>query len=99
MTIGPGKAARIFNGLAYGMIVPWMLIAVILLIFVDMPNGGRGGGYAIVGFMFIPPAIIALIGSLLPSSRRIVCTCGWRKDYPALPPRNTDAQLTASSKH
>jgi hypothetical protein len=94
--IGPGKIARILKAFSYGMIIPWMIIAVIIFAAFGMPNGGLSGGYAIIGIIFIPPAIIAFVSILFPASRRIICTCGWRSDYPALP-KKTEAQQVAPS--
>jgi hypothetical protein len=94
LSIGPGKVARILKAISYGMIVPWMIIAVILFASFGMPNGGRSGGYAIIGIIFIPPAIIAFVSVLFPGSRRIFCSCGWSHDYTALP-KNTEAQQDA----
>lgn len=85
LAVGPGKAARVVKNIAYGMILPWMFMAVLLMLCFDMPNGGFAGGYAILGLMFIPSLIMAIVGSLLPNSRRVSCQCGYRKDYCALP--------------
>jgi hypothetical protein len=68
--------------LAYGMIVPWMILAVIAGVVIGMPNGGRGGGYAIIGMIFIPPGVLALSSIFFPMSRRVRCTCGWHQEYP-----------------
>lgn len=92
LAVGPGRAARLVKCIAHGMILPWMLIAVVLLLCFDMPNGGLAGGYAILGFMFIPSLIMAILGSLLPTSRRVSCKCGYHKDYSALPSREKEAQ-------
>ncbi len=81
LEIGPGKVSRFLKALAYGMIVPWMIIAIVVLVTIGFPNGGFAGGYAIVGIRFIPPALIALMSVLFPISRRINCSCGWQKDY------------------
>lgn len=92
LIVGPGRAARIAKSITYGMILPWMLIAVVLVLFFNMPNGGLAGGYAILGFMFIPSLIMAIVGRLLPSSRRVTCKCGYHKDYSVFPARETEAQ-------
>jgi len=68
---------------AYAMSVPWAVIAVVLFVALGMPNGGRAGGYALLGFMFVPTVVVALVSVLLASSRRVVCACGWSQDYPA----------------
>ena len=99
LVIGPGRAASILKGLAYGMIVPWMIVAVVVFVLVGMPNGGLSGGYAILGFMFIPPALVALASVIFPFTRRIICTCGWRRDYPARPVKKKEAGAGQPASH
>ncbi len=83
LVVGPGRLARILRATAYGMIMPWMILAVIIYVLIDMPNGGRSGGYGIIGTIFVPPALIAAGSLLCPRSRRVTCnSCFWRKDFP-----------------
>lgn len=82
LTIGPGKTSRILRAVAFGMVIPCMVVAVIVIGFLQLPNGGLSGGYALIGCMFAPPALVALAALLSPSSSRVVCSCGWKKDYP-----------------
>lgn len=80
LSIGPGKASRRLKGLAYGMVIPWMIIAIVAIGWTGIPLAGRASGYAIVGIIFLPPALLALLSSLLPISRRVICTCGWQME-------------------
>jgi hypothetical protein len=92
LRVGPGRAARIVKWIAHVMILPCILLGVPLFVFCGMPNGGLAGGYAILGFMFLPPVVMAVIGRMLPSSRRVNCQCGYEKDYPAFASRKTEDQ-------
>jgi hypothetical protein len=68
---------------AYGMIIPWMILGTILYVQIGMPSGGMSGGYGIVGTIFLPPALIAVLSLFFPISRRVACnSCFWRKDFP-----------------
>jgi hypothetical protein len=77
------------------MIVPWMIVSGVVFVLIGMPNGGLSAGYAIIGFMFIPPALLALASVFFPASRRIICSCGWQRDYPARPVKKKEAQQAA----
>jgi len=88
LIIGPGKGARRLKGIAYCMLIPWMIISVGAFVLIGMPNGGRAGGYAIIGLIFMPPALIALASIFFPISRLVICTCGWRMECAILPKEN-----------
>ncbi len=99
LVIGPGKGARRLKGLAFGMIIPWMIIAVGAFALGGMPNSGRAGGYAIIGLIFIPPAVIALASIFFPLSRRVICTCGWCMEYAILPDEKEAQQDVHGNTH
>jgi hypothetical protein len=82
--IGPGRISRALKAIAWGMMVPWMIVATVLAL--GMLGPGRSGGYAIVGMIFIPPALLAIASGLFPLSRRVTCNvCGWRMEYSMKP--------------
>jgi hypothetical protein len=82
---GPGKLGRTLKAISYGMIVPWMIIGTILgLNIAATTSGALNGGYAILGIVGIPPLLLAVLGNLMPRSRRVRCAkCDWGHDYPA----------------
>ena len=86
LVVGPGKGARRLRGFAYAMAVPWAIITVAAYAVAGMPNFGRSGGYAIVGMIIMPPAMIAITSIFFPLSRRVACICGWREEF-AIHPR------------
>lgn len=91
LIVGPGYVSRLLKGFAYGMIVPWMIIAAILAIVLDLPYGGMAGAYAVVGVIFMPPAILAIASIFFPNSRRIICTCGWKKEFRMAPRKSNES--------
>gem|GEM_PF-5710538 len=76
------------------MTIPWTIIAVSAYALAGMPNFGRSGGYAIVGMILMPPAMVAITSIFFPLSRRVSCMCGWREEY-AIHPKETESQEAA----
>lgn len=95
LEVGPGRTSRQLKGFAYWMSVPWAIIATVICVAMGMPNGGRGGGYFFLGLMIVPTALLALVAGLFPSSRRVLCSCGWKKDFPARAAKSEEAQQAA----
>jgi hypothetical protein len=80
--------------IAYAMALPWAIIAVAGYVSAGMPNVARSGGFAIIGMILMPPVIVAVTSILFPLSRRVICTCGWRGEYP-IHPQQTDGPQAA----
>jgi hypothetical protein len=86
LTIGPGKAGRIFRSIAYFGFLPCLLIGGFILpwIFHSFYTSLRGnhGWWAIFGGIFFPPMFLGGLSMTMPQTRHVECKkCGWNHDY------------------
>lgn len=86
---GLGRAGRILRRIAYLSLPFGILVGfAIPVVFPDFYESfnKRDGFWFCFAIMLIPPPILAVLSTVMPKSRHLVCKkCGWNRDYKPLP--------------